>query len=77
MGTEFSHVVGLSWRTTVHGDLCTVPWEAGAQSREVQVLVGCLALSFFCVIYFCSIILLNLSDLLFHCNRFGTERAPL
>lgn len=48
---------------------------AGTRSGEVWVLVGCLGLVIFlCIIYLCFIILWNLSDPRFHCNRFGTRR---
>lgn len=48
---------------------------AGTRSGEVWVLVGCLGLVIFlCIIYVCFIILWNLSDPRFHCNRFGTRR---
>lgn len=48
---------------------------AGTRSREVWVLVGCLGLVIFLfIIYLCFIILWNLSDPRFHCNRFGTRK---
>lgn len=48
---------------------------AGSRSGEVWVLVGCLGLVIFlCVIDVCLIVLWNLSDPRFHCNRFGTRR---
>lgn len=48
---------------------------AGSRSGEVWVLVGCLGLVIFlCIIDVCLIVLWNLSDPRFHCNRFGTRR---
>lgn len=58
----------------LRGELGAVPG-GGTRSGEVWVLVGCLGLVIFvCILYLCFIMLWNLSDPRFHCNRFGTMR---
>lgn len=58
----------------LRGELGAIPG-GGTRSGEVWVLVGCLGLVIFpCIFCLCFIILWNLSDPRFHCNRFETMR---
>lgn len=77
VGAILSYSVGLPLKTAVSRSAENLAQflGAGTRSKEVWVLVGCLGLVIFlCIIYLCFIILWNLSDPRFHCNRFGTMR---